>query len=128
MRPSRVVAIALFVTLLLAVSRTASSAQASLRTEPQPTVGLSPAEVSPQQQNETTGPSAPQDRDLAKERRKQQWREIKRDSERLLEVATELKQYVDKSGEGVLSVEVIRKAEEMEKLSKALQKKMKSAY
>ena len=63
-------------------------------------------------------------RQLEKERQKQRWQDIKRRSEQLLELATELKQYVDKTGENVLSVEVIKKAEQMEKLSKDLQKKM----
>ena len=62
---------------------------------------------------------------LEKERQKQRWQDIKKRSEQLLEVATELKQYVDKSGENVMSIEVIKKAEQMEKLSKDLQRKMK---
>lgn len=65
------------------------------------------------------------ERQLEKERQKQRWQDIKKRSEQLLELATELKQYVDKSGENVMSVEVIRKAEQMEKLSKDLQRKMK---
>lgn len=71
------------------------------------------------------GPDEKQEKEMEKERRKQRWKDIQKDSEKLLEVATELKQYVDKSGENVMSLEVIKKAEEMEKLSKALQKKMK---
>ena len=65
------------------------------------------------------------ERQLEKERQKQRWQDIKKRSEQLLEIATELKQYVDKSGENVMSIEVIRKAEQMEKLSKDLQRKMK---
>jgi hypothetical protein len=65
------------------------------------------------------------ERQLEKERQKQRWQDIKKRSEQLLEVATELKQYVDKSGENVMSIEVIKKAEQMEKLSKDLQRKMK---
>ncbi len=71
------------------------------------------------------GPDEKQQKDMEKERRKQRWQDIKRDSEKLLETATELKQYVDKAGENVMSLEVIKKAEQMEKLSKELQKKMK---
>jgi hypothetical protein len=63
---------------------------------------------------------------IEKERAQERWRDIKKRSEQLLEVATELKQYVDRSGENVLSLEVIKKAEQMEKLSKDLQKKMKN--
>jgi hypothetical protein len=65
------------------------------------------------------------ERQLEKERQKQRWQDIRKRSEQLLEIATELKQYVDKSGENVMSIEVIRKAEQMEKLSKDLQRKMK---
>jgi hypothetical protein len=50
---------------------------------------------------------------------------LKRDSEKLLELATELKQYVDKSGENVLSMDVIKKCDEIEKLSKSVRGKMK---
>jgi hypothetical protein len=65
------------------------------------------------------------ERQLEKERQKQRWQDIKKRSEQLLEIATELKQYVDKSGENVMSIEVIKKAEQMEKLAKDLQRKMK---
>lgn len=64
-------------------------------------------------------------RKMQQQRQKQNYRELKRDAERLLEVATELKQYVDKTNEQVLSLEVLRKAEEMEKLSKDLKNRMK---
>ena len=53
---------------------------------------------------------------------------IKRDTDRLLALATELKQYVDKTNENVLSVEVIRKSEEVEKLAKSIREKMKEDY
>ena len=66
------------------------------------------------------------EKEMEKARSQERWLDIKKRSEQLLEVATELKQYVDKSGEGVLSLEVLKKAQEMEKLSKELQKKMKS--
>jgi nitric oxide reductase activation protein len=73
--------------------------------------------------------SDPIPRDIAarmeKERRKERYENLKRDSEKLLELATELKQYVDKSGDNVLSLEVIRKCEEIEKLSKSVRTKMK---
>lgn len=66
-----------------------------------------------------------QERKMAKARSEERFRELKKDAARILEVATELKQYVDKSGENIMSVEVIRKAEEMEKLSKDLKSRMK---
>lgn len=62
---------------------------------------------------------------MAKERLKGRYDSLKRDSEKLLELATELKQYVDKSGENVMSLEVIRKCDQIEKLSKSVRTKMK---
>ena len=62
---------------------------------------------------------------MEKERSKERYQNLKRDSEKLLEMATELKQYVDKSGENVMSLDVIRKCDEIEKLSKSVRSKMK---
>ena len=50
----------------------------------------------------------------------------KKDLDReIAELSVELKQYVDKSDENVLSLEVIRKADEIEKLAKSVKDKMK---
>ncbi len=51
--------------------------------------------------------------------------DIQKDTEKLLQLATELKQYVDKTNEQTLSVSVIKKAEEIEKLAHAVKEKMK---
>ena len=53
--------------------------------------------------------------------------QIKRDSDKLLQLATELKSYVDKSNENVLSMEVVKKAEEIEKYAHSVREKMKTA-
>lgn len=53
---------------------------------------------------------------------------IKRDTDKLFQLSTELKQYVDKTNENVMSVEVIRKAEEVEKLAKRIRERMKEDY
>ncbi len=50
---------------------------------------------------------------------------IKKDTDKLLELATELKQSVDKTNEHTLSVDVIKKAEEIEKLAHTVREKMK---
>ncbi len=60
-----------------------------------------------------------------KARQKKRFEDMQRDSQKLLELATELKQYVDKSGEGILSMEVLRKAEEMEKLARQVKNNMR---
>lgn len=55
----------------------------------------------------------------------QRQEDIKKDTEKLLELATELKQAVDKSNENTLSLDVVKKAEQIEKLAKAVKEKMK---
>jgi hypothetical protein len=50
---------------------------------------------------------------------------MRRDSQRLVELSRELKQYVDKAGEHVLSMEVIRKADELEKLARKVKENMR---
>ncbi len=55
----------------------------------------------------------------------QRVREIKTDTDKLLQLATELKQYVDKTDQNTLSLNVVKKAEEIEKLAKAVKEKMK---
>ena len=66
-----------------------------------------------------------QRKEMAKKANLQRQQEIKKDTEKLLELATELKQYVDKSSENTLSLEVVKKAEQIEKLAKAVKDKMK---
>jgi hypothetical protein len=53
--------------------------------------------------------------------------ELKRDAERLLKLSTELKESVDKTNENVLSLDVIKKAEEIEKLAHSVKTKMRGA-
>jgi flagellar motility protein MotE (MotC chaperone) len=65
------------------------------------------------------------EKEMAKQANKQRQAELKRDTAKLLELATELQHYVDKSNENVLSVEVIRKAEEIEKLAHSVKEKMR---
>jgi 5'-deoxynucleotidase YfbR-like HD superfamily hydrolase len=50
---------------------------------------------------------------------------LKNDTDKLLKLTTELKSYVDKSDENVLSVDVVKKAEQIEKLAKSVKDKMK---
>jgi len=50
---------------------------------------------------------------------------LKADANRLLKLAVELKDSVDKSSENVLSLDVIKKAEEIEKLAHNVKEKMK---
>ena len=64
-------------------------------------------------------------KDMAKKANEQRQADLRRDTDNLLKLATELQQYVNKSNENVLSLEVIRKAEEIEKLAHSVKEKMK---
>ncbi len=63
--------------------------------------------------------------DMAKKAAKERVAALKHDTDRLLRLSVELKQSVDKSDENVLSLDVIKKAEEIEKLAKSVKDKMK---
>ncbi|HKS76502.1 MAG TPA: hypothetical protein VJQ82_25030 [Terriglobales bacterium] len=66
------------------------------------------------------------EKEMAKRANKQRQQDIQRDAAQLLKLATELKQYVDKSNENLLSVDVVKKAEEIEKLAHNVKEKMKN--
>lgn len=59
---------------------------------------------------------------------KDRYQRIKSDTDKLLALATELKQYVDKTNENIMSVNVINKADEIDKLAKSIREKMKQDY
>lgn len=63
--------------------------------------------------------------DMAKKAAKDRVAAIKNDTDKLLKLSVELKQSVDKSDENVLSLDVIKKAEEIEKLARSVKEKMK---
>ena len=46
----------------------------------------------------------------------------------MAELTQELKDYLAKAGQGVMSVEAIKKAEQIEKLAQSVKSKMKQVY
>lgn len=64
-------------------------------------------------------------RDMAKKANQDRQALLKADTDKLVKLAGELKDYVDKSNENVLSLEVLKKAEEIEKLAHSVKDKMK---
>ena len=76
----------------------------------------------------TTQPSSPAEiemqKRLARERIQERFAQIKKDTDHLLELATQLKKSVDEASDQTLSLEVIRKAEQIEKLAKQVRQKM----
>jgi len=76
----------------------------------------------------------PADPDPANPRREEQQAQLRNsdrqkrlvaDTDKLLELATDLKQQVDKTNKDTLSVDVIKKADEIEKLAHSVKERMK---
>jgi hypothetical protein len=63
--------------------------------------------------------------EMAKKATKERVAALRHDTDKLLRLSVELKEFVDKSDENVLSLDVIKKAEEIEKLAKSVKEKMK---
>jgi hypothetical protein len=81
-----------------------------------------------QRQRENESPwTLEQKREIAKKQNEAREQDIKKDTDKLLELATELKQYVDKTNENIISLDVIKKAEQIEKLAKSVKEKMKGS-
>jgi hypothetical protein len=81
-------------------------------------------------QNEPRTPTQ-MERDMQDQRLKdanlKRQQDLRADTDRLLQLATELKAAVDKSNENLLSLDVVRKADEVERLAKRVREKMKDA-
>ena len=82
----------------------------------------------PQQQREEDEARAKMEKDQAKKFNEERFENLKRDTDKLLKLSTELKAYVDKSSKDTLSLDVVKKAEEIEKLAKSVKEKMKGSY
>ena len=65
-------------------------------------------------------------RTMAKRLNRERQAAIRSDAERLVKLAQELKEGVDKSSENLLSLELVRKAEEIERLAHGVKEKMKT--
>lgn len=78
-------------------------------------------------QTDEPGPAIPShiQKDMEKKANEQRQAELKRDTERLLRLSTELKDYVDKSNENILSLDVIKKADEIERLAHSVKTRMR---
>jgi len=54
--------------------------------------------------------------------------DIRRDTEKMAELTQELKEYLAKTDQGVISVDAIKKAEQIEKLAHSVKSKMKQSF
>ena len=67
------------------------------------------------------------ERKQAERRVAERYDSLKKDTDKLLQLANELKQQVDKAGPQTLSLDVIKKTKEIEDLSKKIRDKMKTS-
>jgi hypothetical protein len=54
--------------------------------------------------------------------------EIRRDTEKMAALTQELKDYLQQAGQGVMSVDALKKAEQIEKLAHSVKSKMKQSF
>jgi len=93
--------------------------------EPPPPPPQNPALMRPQRPAPEDETRARMEKDMAKRANKERWEQLKRDTDSLLKLATELKEYVEKSNENTLSLDVIKKADQIERLAHSVKEKMK---
>jgi hypothetical protein len=81
---------------------------------------------------ETINPPVPEGDDIQRQQATaanlQRQVEIRRDTEKMLQLAVELKDYLEKAERGVMSVDAIKKAEQIEKLAHGVKSKMKISF
>jgi hypothetical protein len=65
------------------------------------------------------------EKEMAKKAKQERQAALRNDTDKLLKLAGELKEYVNKSNENVLSLDVLRKADEIEKLAHSVKDKMR---
>lgn len=117
-------ALTLFFLLMSTVLAAQSSVQSPMQSPIQlPRLGSTPGANSDDRDNEQR---AKLERDIAKKANRDRQAQLQRDTDNLLKLANELKQYVDKSNENTLSLDVVKKAEEIEKLARSVKEKMKA--
>ena len=66
------------------------------------------------------------ERDQQKKANEERFQKVKEDTEKLVQLSNELKGYVGKANEHTLSLDVIKKAEEIERLARSVKDKMRA--
>jgi len=112
--------------LLVACAVPTASAQSGVTSSPMQ--GVAPGQQ-PGQRDQEPGSDdelrVKMEKDMAKKANQERQAQLKRDTEQLFKLASDLKEEVDKSNENLLSLEVIKKAEEIERLAHSIKDKMK---
>ena len=99
--------------------QTGTYTQPMPQTHPAPPTGVIPGA------DNDTGISPAMQAQQAKIRNKDRQKQLVQDTDKLLQLATQLKAEVDKTNQNILSVDVMRKADEIEKLAKSVKNQMR---
>ncbi len=101
--------------------------QTQTQTSPSPASGSGQGRVSVGSDEESDNPMVRHAAEVAqKKRNEQRQQQIVKDTERLALLAQQLRDEVAKSDKNTLSVAVVKKAEEIEKLARSVKDKMKA--
>jgi hypothetical protein len=90
-------------------------------------LAATPAPAGPQVETRQDPSQKEMQERMAREANKKRQQDIREETDKLFQLAAELKAAVDKSNENLLSLDVVRKADEVEKLAKKVKEKMKES-
>jgi hypothetical protein len=65
---------------------------------------------------------------MEKERREDEWKKLKDDTDKLVLAANDLKEMIEKSNKDTFSLSIVKKAEEVEKILKDIKRRAKSGF
>lgn len=65
---------------------------------------------------------------MEKERRETEWKKLRGDTEKLFQAASDLKDLVEKSNKDTLSIQILKKTDEMEKALKDVKRRAKEGF
>jgi hypothetical protein len=65
---------------------------------------------------------------MEKERREDEWKKLKDDTDKLVLAANDLKEMIEKSNKDTFSLSIVKKTEEVEKILKDIKRRAKSGF
>lgn len=115
----------LTLSILFLGSVSSQSSQAPFPDASSPTPPSRDVQLGPQPGPNTLPGTREQMKKMQRELNVERQKQLKADTAKLLQLATELKDAVDKTNEHVLSLDVVKKADEIERLSKHIKTNMR---
>lgn len=116
----RILLLAFLILLIYAVESSVSRAQNDGRIHLPPAV-----RQGPDTRNIPVRTSDEVQQEEPKKFREVRQEEIKRDTEKLYQLSTELREYIEKNNDNFLSLDMIKKADTIERLARSVKQKMK---